>query len=236
MLPHWAAGNRFEITALQVLTFSTGVADAVGYLALDKVFTGNMTGNVVILGMGVAGADDLPVVGALIALLAFVVGAAIGGRALRGAPTGWTPRCTALLVPVALAFAAAAVMLAVVPVTVGTVEAFSITAVLAAAMGLQAAVARKIGIRDLTTVVVTSTLAGLAADSRLAGRVDQPWLRRAGAVGLIATGALVGALLIGLQVWAGVAVPAILTALVAAAAWHVLRVRAAHEGSVVATR
>ena len=38
------------------LTFVTGLLDAVGYLGLDRVFTGNMTGNVVILGMGLAGA------------------------------------------------------------------------------------------------------------------------------------------------------------------------------------
>jgi hypothetical protein len=33
------------------LTFTTGIVDAVGYLGLDRVFTANMTGNVVILGM-----------------------------------------------------------------------------------------------------------------------------------------------------------------------------------------
>jgi uncharacterized membrane protein YoaK (UPF0700 family) len=27
------------------LTFSTGIGDAVGYLSLDRVFTGNMTGS-----------------------------------------------------------------------------------------------------------------------------------------------------------------------------------------------
>lgn len=43
-----------------VLTFSTGMVDAIGYLGFDKVFTGNMTGNVVILGMGLAGAEDTP--------------------------------------------------------------------------------------------------------------------------------------------------------------------------------
>ena len=44
------------LAATVVLTFVTGVVDAVGFLALDRVFTGNMTGNIVILGMGVAGA------------------------------------------------------------------------------------------------------------------------------------------------------------------------------------
>ncbi len=63
------------------LTFSTGIVDAVGYLGLDRVFTGNMTGNVVILGMALVGGDDLPVVGPVIALVAFFVGAMIGGRA-----------------------------------------------------------------------------------------------------------------------------------------------------------
>ncbi|MGQ4427380.1 DUF1275 family protein, partial [Streptomyces violaceoruber] len=37
------------------LTFATGVVDAVGYLRLDQVFAGNMTGNVVILGMAATG-------------------------------------------------------------------------------------------------------------------------------------------------------------------------------------
>jgi hypothetical protein len=45
------------------LTVVTGVVDAVGFRGLDRVFTGNMTGNIVILGMGVAGADELPVLG-----------------------------------------------------------------------------------------------------------------------------------------------------------------------------
>ena len=51
------------------LTFATGMLDAVGYLGLDRVFTGNMTGNVVILAMALTGADGLPVVGPLLAPL-----------------------------------------------------------------------------------------------------------------------------------------------------------------------
>ncbi len=54
---------------LMVLTFGTGIVDAVGYLALDHVFIGNMTGNVVILGMAMAGADGLPVLGPLTAMV-----------------------------------------------------------------------------------------------------------------------------------------------------------------------
>ena len=63
------------------LTFATGMLDAVGYLGLDRVFTGNMTGNVVILGMGLAAAGGLPVAGPLAALGGYVCGAAVVGRA-----------------------------------------------------------------------------------------------------------------------------------------------------------
>jgi len=55
--------HQIALAATIILTFVTGIVDAVGFLALDRVFTGNMTGNIVILGMGVAGADDLPVLG-----------------------------------------------------------------------------------------------------------------------------------------------------------------------------
>ncbi|MBB5159115.1 YoaK family protein [Saccharopolyspora phatthalungensis] len=206
------------MAATLVLTFSTGVADAVGYLALDKVFTGNMTGNVVILGMGIAGAARLPVAGPVLALAAFMAGATVGGRSMRGVSAGWTPRSAWLLTVVGLAFAAAT-GLAVSPVTPHTAPAFVLTALLAAGMGLQASVARHIGVKDVTTVVVTSTITGLAADSWIARRARQPWFRRASAIVLIGAGASLGAVLVHFAVWAGVALPAILTLLVAVTPW-----------------
>src|SRR5256885_14455377 len=67
------------VRALLALTFTTGLVDAVSYLGLGRVFTANMTGNIVLLGFGVAGAGGLPVLAPLISLGAFVVGAAAGG-------------------------------------------------------------------------------------------------------------------------------------------------------------
>src|SRR6266850_3267130 len=43
------------------LTATTGIVDAVSYLALGHVFTANMTGNVVFLGFAIARAKDLSV-------------------------------------------------------------------------------------------------------------------------------------------------------------------------------
>src|ERR1700709_875512 len=95
------------------LTFSTGVVDAVGYLGLDRVFTGNMTGNVVVLGMALTGAQDLPVVGPVVALVGFLLGAVLAGRAGRRSGPVWTPRTSVLLLLVGLVLAGLAVGLAV---------------------------------------------------------------------------------------------------------------------------
>ena len=54
--------------ALLVLTFSTGLVDAVSYLGLGRVFTANMTGNIVLLGFGIAGGGGLPVVAPIVSL------------------------------------------------------------------------------------------------------------------------------------------------------------------------
>ncbi|WP_228373313.1 YoaK family protein [Demequina silvatica] len=196
------------------LTFSTGIIDAVGYLGLDRVFTGNMTGNVVILGMGLAGDTGLPVVGPLIALAGFMGGAAAGGRVLRGAADEWTPRHSVLFGAVGLVIALSAVPASVVDEP-GEALQYAITLALGAAMGCQAAAARHIAVKDVTTVVVTSTITGLASDSVLGKGGGQPWKRRAGAIVLIGLGALVGALLLKLHIGAGMALSAVITLVVA---------------------
>src|SRR3989440_9139850 len=66
--------------ALLMLTFTTGLVDAVSYLGLGHVFTANMTGNIVLLGFGIAGSGGLPVVGPVVSLCSFLVGAGAGGR------------------------------------------------------------------------------------------------------------------------------------------------------------
>src|SRR5947209_19888021 len=65
--------------ALLVLTFTTGLVDAVSYLGLGRVFPANMTGNVVLLGFGIAGRGGLPVVAPLVSLGSFLLGAGAGG-------------------------------------------------------------------------------------------------------------------------------------------------------------
>jgi len=195
------------------LTFSTGVVDALGYLGLDRVFAGNMTGNVVILAMALTGADGLPVVGPLVALALFVVGAIVAGRTLRGIPAGWSSRTTGLVLGVGAVLLVVAVAAFVAPEPPAWLE-YGITGALGLAMGCQAGAARHLGVSDVTTVVVTSTLVGLAFDSRAGrGAAGHPWMRRVGAILLLMAGAAAGALLLRL----GLGWPALAAALIAVA-------------------
>ena len=72
---------------------------------------------------------------------------------------------------------------------------YTLIVLLAVAMGMQNAIARRLGVPDLTTTVLTFTLTGIAADSRWAGGRNPRRRRRIVATGTMFFGAAVGALL-----------------------------------------
>ncbi|MGW0038068.1 YoaK family protein [Gordonia sp. NPDC003376] len=175
------------LTVMMILTFVTGMVDAAGYLGLDKVFVGNMTGNVVILGMGASGTDGLPVLGPTVALGTFVAAAYVTRTFLRDQPAGWTRRNSWCLAANTVIFAGCAIAaLTVHHTSAQIVEA----AASAFAMGNQAYLARRANVKDMTTVVVTSTLVMLAGESTSLRD------RRLAAVLAMALGAVAGALVL----------------------------------------
>ncbi|PWG60665.1 YoaK family protein [Bifidobacterium catulorum] len=66
--------------ALVILTFVSGLVDALSYLSLGHVFVANVTGNIVFLGFSVAHAEGFVWWTSTLTLVAFVAGAVIGGR------------------------------------------------------------------------------------------------------------------------------------------------------------
>ena len=64
---------------LLLLTFGTGLVDAISILGLGRVFVANMTGNVVFIGFALAGAPGYSLWGSLVALVvSLVVGTPLG--------------------------------------------------------------------------------------------------------------------------------------------------------------
>jgi uncharacterized membrane protein YoaK (UPF0700 family) len=182
--------------ALLVLTFSTGLVDAVSYLGLGRVFTANMTGNIVLLGFGIAGSGGLPVVAPIVSLAAFLAGSAAGGvLATRLGDRRVEHIARALWIEAGLVLATV-IVAALVDVRPSTVSGDVVIALLALAMGVRNATVRRLTFPDLTTTVLTMTLTGLAADSRVAGGSGEGSARRIAAVLAMLIGAVAGALLL----------------------------------------
>ena len=182
--------------ALLVLTLTTGLVDGVSYLGLGRVFTANMTGNIVLLGFGIAGAAGLPVLAPLVSLGAFLVGAGAGGVLARRLGDRHPVHVARALAIEVSFIGAAAVFAAVVTIRPDALSGDIVIALLAFAMGVRNATVRRIGVPDLTTTVLTMTLTALAADSPVAGGSGKGEARRIAAVLAMFSGALAGALLL----------------------------------------
>lgn len=190
---------------LLVLSATTGMVDAASILGMDKVFTANMTGNVVFLAFAAVGAAGFYPMHYVVALFSFMAGAVIAGRLWRGdgAPRlkHWLVRAAAI--ESCLLFVAGLLGLGseqlgfplhgVVPL---------IIALTAGAMGFRNAVIRQLKVPDLTTTVLTLTITGIASDSRLASGAASNLPARLGAVLAMFAGAAAGAVLF---LWIGLA-------------------------------
>lgn len=191
--------HRFT-AGLLLLTASTGAIDAVSYLALDRVFTGNMTGNVLFLGFALMGVAGIPFLNNAIALLGFVVGSIVSGRIIGRGHAKGLPRSAAWTLAVG---GVLIVALGVFWFSLGTLPEGAllvVTAILAAVMGAQVSAVKPIGNSDVTTIVVTNTVANLARDSRLGGGKGERWVPRLLAVVAMGAGAALGA---GMISWLG---------------------------------
>ena len=186
-----AREQRRLVAVLVGLTVVTGIVDAASFLGLGRVFTANMTGNIVLLGFAVAGAQELSVSRSGVALVGFAAGSVFGARFVPWRGTAPEQLKAAMIAEAALLLAAA-----FMSVDSGALETFAVhaaIAVTAAAMGLRPAVVRRIAVPDMTTTVLTVTLAGLTSDLAIGGVGAARVRRRTFALLAIVAGAILGA-------------------------------------------
>lgn len=205
--------QRVLLRALIALTLVSGLVDAVCYLGLGRVFTANMTGNIVVLGFAAAGAPGFSVSASLVSLVFFLAGAACAGRLSARVTRRGRLLLVAMLTEATLVCAAAVVALLASTVATGWGR-YTTIAILAVAMGVRNGVIRHLAIPDMTTTVLTLTLTGLAADSSLAGGSNPRAGRRSAAVVAMLAGAIAGAVL---YLHRGVGLPLLIAAVVTAA-------------------
>jgi uncharacterized membrane protein YoaK (UPF0700 family) len=180
--------------AVQILGLVAGYADAAAYVGLGHIFAANMTGNTVLLGIGLAAwasgrrllpnAPLLPVL-SLAAFAAGALGTALVLRAVR-----WRSGYRLGLALEAGLIAAVAAGWTAAGERPGLYAEAALLAVLSAGMGAQSALAHRVGVPGVSTTVVTSSMVTALVRVASGGRPAVPAL--AWAVYLI--GAAAGAL------------------------------------------
>ncbi len=148
-----------------LLACAAGSVDAIGYLGLDHVFTANMTGNTVLLGLALGQGHLLEVLRNLLALVGFALGVALGAWIVQaGGNLGdWDRRITWTVRLEAVALAAFTLLwhLLAQPRTPNGLHLLIVLS--AAAMGLQSAAVRKLNLPGVSTTYVTGTVTSLVA-------------------------------------------------------------------------
>lgn len=186
---------RDVTTGLYIVTATCGIIDAVCFMALGGVFAEMMTGNLLLMALSIGTGNAMgDIARYLPAMLAFMVGALLGGRLLRG-PQRLREWRVGFAVEWAIVVAATIVAWLARPDAVN-LSGHVIVVMLALAMGIQNAMVRAHGVPDLATNVMTVTFTAIIADSRAAGGDDRNWRRRGLSVGLFVGGAALGAFLL----------------------------------------
>ena len=204
--------ERLTVTGLLLLTFATGLVDAISVLVLGHIFVANMTGNVIFLGFWFVPHSGVDMTAAVVAFVSFLAGTVLGGRFARH-----LEHDTRRWVTVALAVECVVLVGLSILAGAGVLDYHDNTkliliAGLAVAFGSQNATARQFGIQELSTTVLTSTIVGIGVDSRLAGGAGRREKLRYSVVLTMCAGAVVGATMSRFTVAPVIALAAVLVA------------------------
>jgi uncharacterized membrane protein YoaK (UPF0700 family) len=202
-----------------LLTFATGLVDAVSVLELGHVFVANMTGNIVFLGFWLAPHTVVDVTAALVSFVSFVLGAVAGGRLARhldGDVRRWLGITLSLEVAMLLTLS---ILAGAGVLDYQDDRKLILIAGLAVAFGIQNSTARQFGIQELSTTVLTTTISGIGFDSRLAGGTGDRGRLRYSVVLSLCAGAAVGAAMTRFTVAPVIALAAVVVATSGATFW-----------------
>jgi uncharacterized membrane protein YoaK (UPF0700 family) len=210
--------DRLTVTGLLLLTFATGLVDAISVLVLGHVFVANMTGNVIFLGFWFV-PSGVDLTAALVAFASFVAGTVLGGRLARHLDGHVRRWLTVALGVEVLLLTALAILAGTGVLDYQDNTKLLLIAGLAITFGSQNATARQFGIQELSTTVLTSTIVGIGFDSRLAGGTGHREKLRYSVVLTMCGGAVVGATMTRFTVAPVIALTAVVVAASAAIFW-----------------
>jgi uncharacterized membrane protein YoaK (UPF0700 family) len=163
--PKTERGNAGDLRVRHVLVVGlavlSGATDAIAFARLGHVFTSVMTGNLVLLGLGVGQRSGGLVVRAVVAIVAYVAGVLAGSRLAgrhREADAPWPAAVTGALVIEWLLFGGFAALWWTQGSHPGGSAQDVLLALAACALGIQASAVLRLGMPGVSTTYLTGTL------------------------------------------------------------------------------
>ncbi|MDA7025767.1 YoaK family protein [Bacillus sp. CLL-7-23] len=142
-----------------LLCLTAGIVDVIGYLSIGHVFTANMTGNIIFLGLAIGHSLQKRVMYSLTALLSFIIGVVIAAIIVwKQEKSLWPFAITKTLAVEGF------VLLLFACLSLFHPSPYLLIMLLSIAMGLQTIAARKLNIAGISTTVLTGTLASFFED------------------------------------------------------------------------
>jgi uncharacterized membrane protein YoaK (UPF0700 family) len=189
---------RIRDLLLNALTVSSGAVDAISFLALGRVFSAFMTGNIAFLGLRVAGASAPGAVAILTAIGAFAAGVYLSTHIIQPSQGSgmWPRRVTAAL---GVSLNAHAIFLAVWFADNGMPSnnvAHVLLGLWGFAMGMQSAAVRRLRVDGVFTTAATATIIFLVGDLANWSATVEERRRLAGVLVSLFAGATAGGLLL----------------------------------------
>jgi len=188
---------RVRDLLLNVLTVSSGAVDAISFLALGKVFSAFMTGNIAFLGFRAAGADGPSAVAVLASMGGFAMGVYASTRIVERSERGVWPRV--VTVALGMSLIAHAVFLAVWFASncqPSNDVAHVLLGLWGLAMGMQSAAVRTLHVDGVFTTAATATIIFLVGDVTNWSATGAERRRLVGVLVSLFVGATVGSLLL----------------------------------------
>jgi uncharacterized membrane protein YoaK (UPF0700 family) len=144
---------------LLVIAWAAGYMDAISYVGLGHVFTANMTGNTVLLGLALGEGKESAARRSVAALGGFVLGVTLGtlivGRSQK--EEDWPPAVTRAVTLERVILGVFAIAWYVTGAPSHDSDVYALIVLSALAMGFQSTAIRRLGVAGITTTYITGT-------------------------------------------------------------------------------
>lgn len=146
-----------------LLAVASGFVDALGYVGLGRVFTANMTGNTILLGLAIGQGEVTAALRSVAALVGFILGVVLASLIVEGTREKgiWPTTVTAALAGEGIVLLVFTLWGTIASSGAASGTIVALIVVLAVAMGMQSVALHVLGVSGVASTAITGTWIGV---------------------------------------------------------------------------